>query len=169
MNDKTRIYSRQLAHPIVLISVSDGKNENLATMAWVSPVSFVPPMLMVAVSPKRYTHELVLKAKEFSIIVLSDEQKELSTLAGTVSGKKKNKWKMEPFRSLRKEPRKIRSPLLQECRANFECKLKNHFTAGDHTIFVGEIVSGDYNPGVNPLLLFDRKYFRLGELIGAYP
>lgn len=169
MSETYKSFSRQLSHPVTLVSVSDGQHQNIATMAWVSPVSFNPPLVMVSISPKRFTHNLLLKADEFAILVLSDSQKELSTLAGTKSGRKIDKWELEPFRKLRKDPEIIRAPLLQGCRAAYECRLWNHYPAGDHTIFVGEVLRAEVNEEVDPLLLFNRRYYKIGDAIARYP
>jgi flavin reductase (DIM6/NTAB) family NADH-FMN oxidoreductase RutF len=162
-------YSRHFAHPVPLLSVSDGVHENVATMSWISPVSTRPPLLMVAVHPKRYTHELILKSKEFAILVLSNLQQELATLAGTISGKNKNKWDLPQFKLQKKKAKKIKAPLLKECRASLECKLVNHFTAGDHTIFISEVIESEFDPEVLPLILFNRKYINPGQFIANYP
>ena len=169
MSVNKRLYSRQFVHPVTLISVSNGERENLATMAWVSPVSFEPPMLMVAVSPKRFTHELVLDAKEFAIMVLSNLQKELATLAGTSTGRKVNKWELEPFKRLRRNAQFIQAPILEKCRATYECKLVNHIETGDHTLFIGEIIHAEFDEEINPLILFNRNYYDIGKLIAKYP
>ncbi len=169
MAETTKIYTRQMPHPVTLISVSDGKEENIATMSWCSPVSFEPPLVMVAIRPNRFTHDILLRSGEFGLMVLSEMQKEMATLAGTLTGSKAQKWELETFRRFRKEPRTIRAALLRECRAVYECKLTNHMTAGDHTIFVGEIIHGEIDPDQKPLILFDRKYFGLGDFIARYP
>jgi flavin reductase (DIM6/NTAB) family NADH-FMN oxidoreductase RutF len=163
------LYSRHFVHPVTLLSVSDGEVENVATMAWVSAVSSNPPLLMVAVSPKRYSHNLVLRAREFAVIVLSSEQKHLATLAGTISGSNTNKWEMPEFSSLKKEPSRIKAPLLKNCLANMECKLVNSVTAGDHTLFIGEVLEMDSEETIDPLILFNRKYLAPGKYIDKYP
>ncbi len=160
---------RHIAHPVGLLSTAFEGKENIATMAWLSPVSFDPPLLMVAVSPKRYTHDLLLKSSEFAIIILSERQKELSTLAGTKTGRKTNKWELEPFRRLKRPAKTIRVPVLEEYRALYECKLHHHFPAGDHTMFVGEVLHMDVNYQVPPLILFNRRYYTLGREIDVYP
>lgn len=164
-----KTYSRQMVHPVALISTREGDTENIATMAWLSPVSFDPPLLMVAVSPRRFTHDLVLKSGEFAIMILSANQKELATLAGTRTGRKTNKWDLPEFRRLRKAPRQIGAPLLSECRASYECRLVQHFTTGDHTLFIGEVLEAEAEQSLNPLILFNRHYYDLGRLIGRYP
>lgn len=169
MKTDKKNYSRQFIHPVVLLSVADGHQENLATMAWVSPVSFQPPLLMVSVSPKRHSHDMIHRAKEFGIIVLSDKQKELSTLAGTRSGRNENKWEIDVIRQARKEARIISAPLLTGCRACYECKLESHLTTGDHTLFIGKVLRYEINEQVMPLLLFNRNYHAVGEFIARYP
>lgn len=169
MSQNLKSYSRHLVHPVTLISCSDGKKENIATMAWVSAVSSDPPLLMVAVSPKRFSHDLILSSDEFAILVLSNLQKELATVAGTLSGRKTNKWDLAPFSRLKRKGEKINAPVMDECRAVLECKLVNHITAGDHTLFVGEIVHTEFNPDVQPLILFNHRYFNPGQFIANYP
>ncbi|RQW05984.1 MAG: flavin reductase [Calditrichaeota bacterium] len=169
MTQRNYNYSKHLVHPVTLISVSDGKNENVATMSWVCSVSSNPPLLMVAISPNRYSHDLVLGAGEFAILVLSIHHLELATLAGTKSGKTTIKWDLPQFKKVRKEAQFIKAPLLTGCRAALECRLVDHHAAGDHTIFIGEIVGSDYNPDVQPLILFNRRYFEPGQFIADYP
>ncbi len=169
MNKKSVSYSRQLAQPVTLLSVSDGKSENVATMAWVMPVSSNPPLLTVAVSPRRHSHDLVLAAGEFAVLVLTDQQKNLSTLAGTISGRNQQKWELPEFKGLRREADIIKAPLIRDCRAVYECRLVNHVTAGDHTLFIGEILRAEADDSKNPLILFDRRYIGPGEVIARYP
>jgi flavin reductase (DIM6/NTAB) family NADH-FMN oxidoreductase RutF len=124
---------------------------------------------MVSISPLRYSHDLVLSAGEFAILVLSDAQEKISTLAGTLSGKRQNKWTMAPFRDYKKPGKLIHAPGLEGCRAIFECRLINHLVTGDHTLFIGEVIHQEYDDQVNPLILFNRQYFKLGSFIKQYP
>lgn len=162
-------YSQNLVHPVTLISLSDGNRENIATMSWVCALSRKPPLLMVSISPLRYSHNLLLDANEFTILVLSESQKELSTLAGTLSGRKQNKWNLPPFRDNKQAGKLNNASVLKGCRAIFECRLKNHITAGDHTLFIGEVVHQENDEQINPLVLFNHQYFKLGQFIEKYP
>jgi len=166
---KTISYSQNLVHPVTLLSTSDGTHENLATMSWVSALSRKPPLLMVSVSPLRYSHDLILDSREFALLVLSESQREMATLAGTLSGAKQQKWQIPLFMQARKPAREIKAPLLSGCLATFECRLVQHVTAGDHTLFIGQVVSQEQNTRLNPLILFNRKYYRLGDFIEKYP
>jgi len=162
-------YSQNLIHPVTLISISDGNRENIATMSWVCALSRKPPLLMVSISPLRYSHDLLISAGEFAIMVLSETQTELSTQAGTLSGKKHNKWNIPAFRDHKKSGKLIKASVLKGCTAIFECRLINHSTAGDHTLFIGEVIYQEINELVRPLILFNHQYYKLGQFIEKSP
>jgi len=46
------------------------------------------------------------------------------------------------------QARKVRAPIIEECVAHLECKVYKKVQAGDHTIFIGEIVAAYANEGV---------------------
>ena len=54
------------------------------------------------------------------------------------------------------------SPILVDNVAFLDCRVYDVLPGGDHDIFVGEIVAGDYRGG-DPLLYFAGKYRRLAE------
>jgi flavin reductase (DIM6/NTAB) family NADH-FMN oxidoreductase RutF len=167
MEAKMKRYSSQFPDPVVLVSVATANIKNAMTVGWASPVSFEPPILMVSIAPKRFTHDLILEAGEFGVSVLADDQKEISTLAGTLSGSKTDKLSYTQFQTF--DALKIKAPLIGGCRAWFECKLVNHATIGDHTAFYGEVIETTVDESKSPLILFNRAYYSLGENKGKYP
>ena len=160
-------YSSQIPDPVALITVATADHTNVMTAAWATPVSADPPILMVSVRPSRFTHDLILEAKEFGVSILADDQKKLSELAGTLSGKKKDKLSLPEFESF--AARKIKAPLIKGARAWFECKLHSHHTVGDHTVFYGTVLAIKVDGSKSPLVLFYQKYYALGEVKGVYP
>ena len=160
-------FSSQFADPVVIVGVATGMKRNIMTAAWVSPVSFDPPVVMVSISPRRPTHVLVLEAKEFTLSVLTNQQRKLSTTAGVSTGRKKDKLKLDIFKT--EEGKKVKAPFIRDCRAVLECKLIKHLTIGDHTLFLGEVVHFTCDRSKSPLILFDKKYYSLGEYLADYP
>ena len=160
-------YSSQIPNPVALITVATAEHKNVMTAAWVTPVSADPPILMVSVRPSRFTHDLILEAKEFGVSVLSDDQKKLSEIAGTLSGKKKDKLALPGFESF--AAKKIKAPLILGAHAWFECSLHSHHTAGDHTAFYGTVIEMKVDATKGPLVLYQHKYSALGGLKGVYP
>lgn len=153
--------------PVTIVSVT-GKNKiNFATIAWAARASYKPYLITVSVHPNRYTHKLLENAEEFCVNVLSENQKNLSTLAGTKTGWKEDKSKLEEFDWT--EGESVNAPRLKGCVVCYECKKINAFTTGDHTIFVGEVIKSHIDDNQKPLMLFRREYYKLGDFIDVYP
>ena len=69
-----------------------------------------------------------------------------TVLCGTTSGRNHDKFKETGLTPL--QGKKVKAPLIGECVGHLECKLHSQFTAGDHTIFVGEIVDACVDKGI---------------------
>jgi flavin reductase (DIM6/NTAB) family NADH-FMN oxidoreductase RutF len=154
------------AESVAVLTVKSGDATNAMTAAWTIPVSQRPALVVVHVAPQRYSHDLVVEAKEFGLSILADDQTDLAQHAGTVSGRKADK-----FASglLKPKPSKVIStPVLEGCAATIECKLEKAISMGDHTIFVGRVVAFESDPAKKPLVLHRGGYYRLGESAGRY-
>ena len=53
------------------------------------------------------------------------------------------------------------APLLEDAIATLECRLVSQFPGGDHSIFVGEVLTATGQPDSKPLLYFRSGYHRL--------
>ncbi len=160
-------YSSQFADPVTLVTVATKDKTNVMAVGWTSPVSFDPPILMVSIAPERFTHDMLIEAREFAVCVLAEDQKNLSEIAGTLSGRNTDKLAMSEFRTVPAEM--IRAPLIYGARASCECKLVSYATVGDHTVFYGEVLRFVVDETKAPLVLFSRYYYSLGEKRGEYP
>jgi flavin reductase (DIM6/NTAB) family NADH-FMN oxidoreductase RutF len=127
--------------PVVLVSCIDPETEkpNIITIAWAVPLSINPPMVGILIAPKRYSHELIERSKEFVINVPTMEILDKAIKCGKVSGRRHDKFSEL---GLTPKPGKIvKTPSIEECVAHIECKLVNQVATGDHTLFVGEVVA----------------------------
>jgi flavin reductase (DIM6/NTAB) family NADH-FMN oxidoreductase RutF len=85
----------------------------------------------------------------FAVNVLSETQRELSvTFAVKPEGR---------FDGVEWYTNVTGAPLLRGCIANIECRLSSIIEAGDHAIFLGEVMHTE-SAGGRPLLYFDRDY-----------
>ena len=116
---------------------------NAMAVAWNVGISSSPPLFGILIAPKRYTHELIIEAKEFSVNFLPIEKADIVAACGRTSGKKVNKF--EKFKIETIQSSKIISPILKDAYAAYECKLYSHSNLGDHTLFVGEIIKVHYD------------------------
>jgi flavin reductase (DIM6/NTAB) family NADH-FMN oxidoreductase RutF len=150
--DLSRAY--RLLHPrnVVMVTCVDKKGEaNIVTLAWSMPTSFDPPLIAISVSPRRYSHKLIEETKEFVVNVPTIEIARETLFCGRVSGRKHNKFEEAPLTAL--PAKKVQAPLIKECVAHLECKLVQKITTGDHTIFVGKVLTAHVNKGI-----FDDKF-----------
>ncbi len=156
----------EFAESVAVVTVKTGDKLNAMTAAWTIPVSHRPALVVVHIAPQRLTHDMIMDAKEFGLSILSEDQMEISQYAGTVSGRKEDKFASGLLRT--KQPKVISTPVLDGCAATMECRLEKAISMGDHTIFVGRVVALERDESKKPLILHRGKYYRLGEKIGKY-
>lgn len=140
-----------------LLTVKDGNCTNTMTIGWANfGVIWSRPIMMVAVRKSRYTHNLISKAKDFTVSfpIETDLSKELE-YCGKHSGRDVDK--VKECGLTYKESNKATSPIIKECDYHFECKIlfsqpmdlnkldsgiKNEYYADDdyHILYFGEIV-----------------------------
>jgi flavin reductase (DIM6/NTAB) family NADH-FMN oxidoreductase RutF len=123
---------------VLVTSVSKEGRTNVMTVGWVMPCSHQPWMVAVAIHPRRYTHQLIEETKEFTVNVPSEELTYQTEYCGEYSGRFVDKF--AETRLTAKPGKKVKSPWIKECVAFMECRLAGRNKAGDHTIFIGEIV-----------------------------
>ena len=139
----------RLLHPMhtVLVSCVGNKGKpNIITLAWAMPTSMNPPLTAISISPKRYSHSLIEETKEFVVNIPTMDILRETMFCGAASGKNHDKFKETGLTPL--PGKKVQAPIIKECVAHLECKLHSQHTAGDHTIFVGEIVGAYCDSGV---------------------
>lgn len=124
---------------VVVVTTRAGGFDNAMAAAWHSPISREPLLYGVAISPKRYSYELILQSKEFGLNFLAFDHIQLITDVGSTKGKEMDKF--SAFHIVREKPIKTSVPILKDAYAAYECRLVDHQTLGDHEWMVGEIVA----------------------------
>ena len=129
----------------VIVAIAKDKNgkANPITLGWTMLVSGQPPMMAVAVAPKRYSTETIRHSKCFTVAYPSADMAEMALFFGSHSGRDIGKF--AEFHCKTEPAAKIDSVLLADAVANFECTLESETIAGDHIIFVGKVVASHIN------------------------
>jgi len=154
---------------IVLVTSTDAEGQpQVMTVGWKMRTSFQPPMLAISVGVKRNMHKCIMESKEFVIAVPGAELAKGTLLCGISSPEKIDRFKQGGF--ITKPGNFISSPLIENCIANFECKLAADLPTGDHTIFVGEVVASWINetPSKNLLIIGEDGGTELLAAQGPY-
>jgi flavin reductase (DIM6/NTAB) family NADH-FMN oxidoreductase RutF len=150
----------------ILVTCNDEKGKtNIITLAWHTPISRTPPLYGISIAPKRYSHDLIQKSREFVINFVPYSLVEAADFCGTHSGRSTEKLCQTGLTLV--PAKKLTTPLIKEGYAHLECKMVKSHTLGDHTLFVGEVVAvhADDNAFKDELLRTDHIHplYYIGE------
>jgi len=134
----------------ITVVTSDGEAGQcgLTANAFTS-VSLTPPLLLVCVDLRSSSHAAIIQNGCFAVNILAADQEDLSRRFATPGPK--------DFADLSITTAVTGSPLLAATLGHLDCRLSQRLPAGDHDIFLGEIVAGEVREG-EPLLYFSGKY-----------
>ena len=131
---------------------ADGRPQGLTVSAFCS-VSLEPPLVLVCVDNRSDTNPGFAHSRLFGVSVLAAHQQDVSERFATL-GPDKNRFDFALGPS--------GAPLVPGAVAQLECRLHAAHDAGDHRIYVGEVLRAAVNPGP-PLLYHATGYGRLAE------
>lgn len=129
--------------PVALITTMYRDHPNIMTAGWLLPLSLGPTLIGVAVQPSRLTHEFISKTDQFAINIPTVDLISAVHVCGLRSGREGDKFVTAKVTAA--DAVEIEAPLIGECVGHIECGVFDRFTAGDHDLFVGRVlsVSGD--------------------------
>ena len=123
----------------VLVSSTYRGMDALLTVGWVMPVSYVPSRVAIAVSPERYSYNIIAGSGMYAINILEYEYVDSIYRAGTISGRDvEDKYKVVGL--TRVKARTLPIHIVGEAIGVLECRVINRVPTGDHELFIGEVV-----------------------------
>ncbi|HVH11651.1 MAG TPA: flavin reductase family protein [Longimicrobium sp.] len=140
---------------VVTTCRGDGSAAGL-TVSAVASVSLDPTLVLVCVDRVSDTHAWMERAGYFAANVLEEGRGE--TLARRFAGGGAE----EKFRGVAWHPERTGAPVLDDALAWLDCRITAALPGGDHTIFVGEVLSADAREGT-PLLYYRGGYGRFAS------
>ncbi len=146
---------RHIINGVFVISSKLGERVNAMTAAWVSRASFEPPLITVSIGKTRFTHDMVMKSGVFAVNVLGPDNMETGKHFGMKTG-----WKTDKFAGVEYDAKATGSPVLRNCIAWMDCRVVSHHDAGDHTLFIGEVLDGGVLREASPLIYDKESFYR---------
>jgi flavin reductase len=144
----------QFATGVTIVTTDGEAGPHGLTANAVASLSLDPPLVLVAVEKRAHSLEYIKKNKCFAVNILRLDQEDVSRRFATPGPK--------DFTGLNISSASTTAPILTDCLAFVDCLVVEILPGGDHEIFVGEIVAGEYHGG-QPLLYFAGGYRRLVE------
>ena len=114
-----------------------------------STLSISPPLVLFSLDIKASSLNKFKKSKFFSINILGKNQTNISK----IFTKKYPKWGR-----VHCDLGKFKTPIINNCLANLECKKTQLLIKGDHIIFICEVLNASFKDKIKPLIYFDSNY-----------
>ncbi len=133
------VFCQHYPKVVAIVTAQAQGKDNAMAAAWHTAISREPPIYGIAISPKRFTYQVIIDRKEFGISFLPFEATELVASVGSTSGQQIDKF--HQFNIAKDKPVKTKVPILKAAYAAYECRLVDDREYGDHRFLVGEIVA----------------------------
>jgi flavin reductase (DIM6/NTAB) family NADH-FMN oxidoreductase RutF len=151
---KQRKIMGQFATGVTIVTTGGEAGTHGLTANAVASLSLDPPHVLVAVEKRAHSLDYLKRNRCFAVNILRFDQEEISRRFASPGPK--------DFAGLNVTTATTDAPILTDCLAYVDCRVVEILPGGDHDIFVGEIVAGEYHGG-EPLLYFAAGYRRISE------
>ena len=150
--DELKALMRELPHPVSVVTVDAGGQKAGLTVVSLVSLSLEPPLVGVAVRRQAALHELMREAGAFAVSILAADQDGLAQhFARGVPP-------IALWHGIETRDGELGAPLLEGALGWIECRLASEHSTGDHTFFVGEVLSTALGPGREALVHLRQEY-----------
>jgi flavin reductase (DIM6/NTAB) family NADH-FMN oxidoreductase RutF len=130
--------------PIVLVSSQWQGEQNIMTLGWQTVMEFSPSLVGCLISSANHSFELIRKSGECVINLPTTALTDTVVRIGNTSGADIDKFK--EFCLTAGKAKCVAAPLIEECHANFECRLYDDALVERYNFFIFEIVKAHVAP-----------------------
>jgi flavin reductase (DIM6/NTAB) family NADH-FMN oxidoreductase RutF len=150
--DELKALMREVPQPVSVVTVgAAGQKTGLTVVSLVS-LSLEPPLVGIAVRRHAALHELLREAGAFAVSILAAGQDGLAQhFARGVPP-------IVLWQGIETRDGELGAPLLEGALGWIECRLVSEHPTGDHTLFVGDVVSAARGPGREALVHLRQGY-----------
>jgi len=142
----------RFASGVTIVTYSFENQKGGITVSSFSSVSLDPPLILFNINKTTPSHEKLISSSHFAVHILSSYQEELSN---QFSSSKTDK--NEILDKIISE--KIHNcPIIPGSLSTLVCENFKTYEGGDHTIFLGKIISVQTDEEKEPLLYYNRAY-----------
>ncbi len=130
--------------PVVLVSSAWRARTNVMTMNWHTMMEFTPALIGCVIAETNCSFELIRRSGQCVINLPTVEMLDIVAGIGNCSGSEVDKFArfgLTPHRASQ-----VEAPLIDECHANFECRLHDRRLVKDYNYFIFECVKAHVLP-----------------------
>jgi flavin reductase (DIM6/NTAB) family NADH-FMN oxidoreductase RutF len=155
--DSFRQVMGRFATGVTVVTTCQGTRRAGITVNAFCSVSLEPPLALVCVEHRNYTHDLLAESGIFAVNFLTSEQADVSRCFASQGDAK-----LSDFCGMTTHEVATGAPVFDECLAFVDCRVVAAYPGGDHTIFIGHVEALGSSDGV-PLLYYRGQYGKLFE------
>ena len=144
--------SRFASGVTVITTIDKDKKPHGITVSAFCSVSLEPPLILICIDKNAGSYGAFQESRSFVVNILGDDQQHISNQFALPIPDK--------FDGMDFHLNDQEIPVLNEAIVNLECKLKESYEGGDHTIFVGQIEKSLVREG-DPLVYCSGNYHQL--------
>jgi flavin reductase (DIM6/NTAB) family NADH-FMN oxidoreductase RutF len=133
----SKVYGLLEPGPVVLVTTAHKGRSNIMTMSWHTMMEFEPPIVGCVISNRDYTFSILKQTKECVINIPTVELAAKVVGCGNTSGRDIDKFKV--FQLTPKAASLVKTPLIDECYANLECKVVDTRMVAKYNFFILEV------------------------------
>lgn len=140
------VYRHLEPGPVVLLTTARAGRANVMAMSWHTMLEFEPPLVGCVVSNRNFSYATLVATKECVLAIPTAEIARRAIACGNVHGRRGDKFAtvgLTPVPASR-----VRAPLVDECYANFECRVVDTRMVRKYGFFVVEVVQAWADPRV---------------------
>jgi flavin reductase (DIM6/NTAB) family NADH-FMN oxidoreductase RutF len=149
------VYARW-ATGVTVVTARAGDRVHGMTVSAFTGISLEPPLVLVCIDRTSSTQPVIAEGGVFAVNILTREQEPLARRFASDGAEDRR------FLDLEFETGETGAPLIAGSVASLDCRLETAHEAGDHIIYVGEVVGLKLSDG-DPLLFYNRGYRGLAE------
>lgn len=140
----------KMASGVTVITMRCDEEDHGFTATSFTSLSLSPMLVLVCVLSSHRNHDYLLRAGHYAVSFLGAADEALGQRFASSRT-------ADRFSDLALLRAVTGAAILPGAVAWVDCKIRDVFPGGDHTIFVGEVLSGAANEGA-PLLYYDRQW-----------
>lgn len=143
---------------VTVITAAAGDLLHGMTANAVTSLSLHPPMVLICVDKQAHAHDVLRDAGAFAINILGEHQEHVSRLFAVSEEPEPGR-----LRGLAFTLGRTGAPILADCVAYVECRVRDVAEGGDHSIFMGEVVAQGVVDDAPPLVFHRGQYRRVAD------
>ena len=133
--DMKKTALRMIPYGLFVLTAESKTATAAATVNWVTQASFAPPLVAVGVKGDSHAHAIIKETGAFALNVLGKGQQALAFTFFKPAVREGSAISGQPCRA-----GTTGAPILTNAPAFVECRVVGSVEAGDHSVFVGEVV-----------------------------